>query len=151
MNKYTTPVLAILIASMAGLAAGQTSDIQPEPGVITADSPLYPVDKAFDSITKNQSEAAFERASEYATAETEEGRERAIQSLNNSIADAASSNQTQGLEKAESVLQQVKERTPDQANTGLDNAIENLGKAKKGELQPPEAQESRRGGDGINY
>lgn len=131
----TKPVLAVMIISLTGLTAGQAADnIEPEPGLIKADSPLYGLDKAFDSISKNQTEVAFERASEYAVAETPQAREKAIRQVNNSIAQVASNNTTEGLEKAKTVLQQVKDETPSRADPGLDQAIENLGKAQRGEL-----------------
>lgn len=132
-------VFGIALLLVTGFATAQTTDINPEPGIITADSPLYPVDKAFDGVTKSDGEVAFERASEYSVAQERNqtrARERAMRSLNNSIADVASSNKTKGLEKAEAVLQQVRERTPDQANQGLDKAISNIGKARNGNLKP---------------
>lgn len=132
-------VFAVSLLLVTGMAAAQSSEVSPEPGIITADSPLYGVDKAFDRVAKSEGEVMFERASEYSVAQEQnnsEAMERANRSLQNSIAEVASSNETEGLEKAEAVLKQVRNRTPEQANQGLDRAIENIGKARNGTLKP---------------
>jgi hypothetical protein len=154
MRRFS--VFAVCLLILSGLAVAQSSSVEPEPGIITASSPLYPVDVALDRVVKSDSGVAFERASEYSVAQESndsEAEERAMRQLNNSIARVASSNETQGLEKAEAVLKQVRERTPDQANKGLDKALSNIGKARNGTLKPedvgrPDDSEGRPEGSG---
>lgn len=138
MNKKA--VLMIAVISLAGFVTAQTvSDVEPNPGVIKAGSPFYSLDIAYDNAFKSDGEQVYERASEYSYAQERnrtEAMDRANKSLGNAISRVASSNETEGLEKAEAVLQQVKNRTPDQANAGIERALGNVQKARNGTLKP---------------
>lgn len=138
--KYKS-VLAISIVLLSGMALAQSNEVEPRPGIIGADSPLYGADVAIDNLVKEEGDIAYERASEYAVAQERNqtgAMERAERELNNSVARVASSNNTEGLGKAQAVLEQVRERTPDQANPGIDNAIQKVRNAKNKACMPPE-------------
>lgn len=132
--KYKV-ALALSVILLSGTAMAHsvelhsTDNIEPEPGVIGADSILYPIDLAYDSIALNQSERAFERASEMAVA-GEAGNadavKRAKKELNNTVSEIASSNETKGLEKAERVLEKVRGETDGRSNVGIGNAVDNI-------------------------
>lgn len=136
MKKILTTFLTLLL--LTGLTtAAQGEDVQPEPGVITASSPLYGVDKAADQAllavgAVDRGDIAFERASEVSQALEENETEAAEDAQNelNAVAQAATNESTQGLEKAEQVLKQVRERASEQSQMGLDEAIGNIEEAK---------------------
>lgn len=143
----------------SGMGLAQSAEINAEPGLIGAGSPLYGVDKAFDSATvavglRNQSDVVFERASEYAAAKESNNTnavERAERSFNNSVARVASNSSTEGLEKAEQILRTVQERTPDQADAGLEKALSNIqgAREKAGRTDSAGSQPEDRGMDRI--
>lgn len=139
--RYKT-ALAVSVVLLSGMAMAQTtSEVEPEPGVITASSPLYGIDVAYDNLVKEDGDIAFERASEYSVAQEKNqtrAMERAEKRLNNIVSKVASSNNTEALGKAQAVLEQVRERTPDQANEGLDNAIQKVRNAKNKACMPPQ-------------
>lgn len=126
--------LATIVAVVGGVASAQpATNIQPQPGLIGANSALYPIDTAVNSFSigiglQSEGDVAFERASEYSQA-VDRGKDaaadRALNNLNE-LAMNAGNNSTTGLDRAEQVLQQVRDRTPDAANQGLDNALENV-------------------------
>lgn len=127
--------LGLSLILLSGTAVAHSADlhnnhnVEPEPGIIGAGSALYVLDVAYDSVVLNQSEIAFERASEMAVA-GENGNtdavERAKTELNNTVSEIASSNETKGLEKAEMILEQVRGKTDGRSNVGIGNAIENI-------------------------
>lgn len=61
----------------------------------------------------------------------------------NEIAENASSNNTEGLAKAQAVLEALQQRTPDDADTGLATALEQLDRAQH---RGPDATPSREPG-----
>ena len=133
--------LAISVVLLSGMAMAQSAEVEPQPGIIGADSPLYGIDVAYDNLLKEDGDVAYERASEYAVAQDKNqtrAMERAEKQLNNTVAKVASSNNTEALGKAQAVLEQVRERTPDQANNGLDNAIQKVRNAKNKACMMPE-------------
>lgn len=137
--KYKS-ALAISVVLLSGMAVAQSAEVEPEPGIIGADSPLYGIDVAYDNAFKEDGAVAFERASEYSVAQENNqtrAMERAEKQLNNSVAKVASSNNTEALGKAQAVIEQVRQRTPDQANKGLDNAIQKTRNAKNKACMPP--------------
>lgn len=133
--------LAISVVLLSGMAMAQSAEVEPQPGIIGADSPLYGIDVAYDNLLKEDGDIAYERASEYAVAQEKNqtrAMERAEKQLNNTVSKVASSNNTEALGKAQAVLEQVRERTPDQANKGLDNAIQKVRNAKNKACMPPQ-------------
>jgi hypothetical protein len=138
--KYKS-ALAISVVLLSGMAMAQSVEVEPRPGIIGADSPLYGIDVAYDNLLKEDGDVAYERASEYAVAQEKNqirAMERAEEQLNNTVAKVASSNNSEALGKAESVLEQVRESTPNLSSSGLDNAIQKVRNAKNKACMPPE-------------
>lgn len=136
-------LMVSLILSVGLVSAQSMDDVEPRPGLITADSVFYPVDKALDGVMSSEDEVAFERASEYAVAvERNQSRamERANRSLGEVVSRTASSNETEGFEKAQSVLEQVRERNGEMSNEGLDNAIRGLEEKSRRACVPKEEE-----------
>jgi len=136
-QKFAVATTLLVLISGSALAASP-EDVETSPGLVSASSPLYDLDVAFDNAAvqaglTDPGDVAFERASE--VSQTYENNrsmdaENALNNLN-SIAEAASSNSTSGLDKAQAVLNQVRERVPEQARSGIDNALGNIERAKR--------------------
>jgi hypothetical protein len=113
-------------------------EVRPEPGLIgPEDGPLWQIDKTWDSLTKNPGEIAAERASEAQVNIENNNTEAAEKAVNatNQILEVANKNYSSGLQRAEVILLQVRERAPEQAREGLDNALNNVRDAQNRE--PP--------------
>lgn len=127
--KLLATLSAILLIS--GFASAQALDIQPEPGFISADSPVYGIDIAVDNAlvnigAVNPADVAFERASEAVTANNSENRNRALEELRQNVQRVEGNSSLRGLARAEQVLERNLEKTPDQADKGLENALSNI-------------------------
>lgn len=137
----------ILLATAILFAATGTAQsiVTPNPGLIQPGGSLYGWDMALDNIAvglglKDPGQVAFERASEASIA-LETGNttlaKTALDDLNETVA-LATSNSTQGLEKARSILQSVQEKVPEEADVGLNQALTAIEQAKQRvPAQPP--------------
>jgi len=133
-----TTVLALMMGSVASAHSSMAQDVNPEPGIIDASNPtLYAADVAFDNAAvqlglRNQGDVAFERASEVSVAVEGNNSAAVNRSLRelNSVASAATGNST-GLAKAEQVLSQVRQRVPEEARKGIDEALGNVRSAQE--------------------
>jgi hypothetical protein len=131
-----TIVLTVLIALSAAGAAQQT--VEANPGMIQADSPLYGLDRNTDNVMigiglQDPAKVAYERASEMKDL-TDRGKAntkvfRTAQDSLNSVAARASNESLTRLQKAQSVLQEVKANVPQQAQPGINNALDNVHRA----------------------
>lgn len=141
------------------IAAGTTAQTQKpstQPGIITADSTLYPADLAADQAAlalglTSTGSIAYERASEAATAvqrNQSEAAQRALDELN-AVAQVATRNDTEGLEKAAAVLNAVQEETPDAADQGLSSALDAIQKAKERKPATPGDAPGTNNNDGV--
>ena len=147
---------SLLLASLIlviGFSAAQpsSSTIDAEPGLVKAGGLAYGLDVAWDNAMqtvglKSPGEVAYERASELAVAKernSSRARVRATEQLNEAVSEADNSDKAQ-LEKAESVLNNVSARVPEDAQQGVQNALKNVERAKQ---RVPEALTAdRRGG-----
>lgn len=131
----------ILLTGLGAAHSGNDSDVASDPGLVKPGSPLYGAEVAVEDALVgtplvNPGRTAFERASEMKHARERglnKSFDRAEKSLNR-VSEVASSRDASGLAQAEMVLHQVKEMTPESADSGLDKALENLGKAKEREF-----------------
>lgn len=124
--KRTTPLLVLVL--LAAPAAAQTTQ-DARPGLITADSPLYGLDLALDNALKPPGERAHERASEAlvaAEANDTQALDRAVTALNQTVAQVNGISDADGLANVEQILQEVKERVPEEAQPGIDTALDNV-------------------------
>lgn len=131
MHRFIPVALTIILLS--GFAAAQTTDLDRGPGMIAPDSPLYGLETAFDNAAvsiglKSAGGVAQERAAE-ARKMAEKGdynaAEKAIRQMS-TVAQQARSEDTEGLEKAESVLQELRADAPEEAQQGLQAALDNV-------------------------
>lgn len=129
---------AFLSSSAVAFASHQDASVDPQPGLVDASNPLlYAADTAVDNAAvqlglRDSGNVAFERASEVSVAvegNNSEAVNRSLRELND-VAEAATGNST-GLAKAESVLTQVRERVPKEAQFGIDNALSNIERAQE--------------------
>lgn len=105
---------------------------------ITPDSPMYGVDVAIDNAFVDEGQIVHERASEMKKMQEEnktEALEKAQQDMERVTERIRNreqiNNRTKtGLENAEMVLEQVRENAPEEAQVGLDTALENVRNAK---------------------
>ncbi|WP_226005999.1 hypothetical protein [Natrinema salinisoli] len=143
-------VCGVVLVLAAG-AAGQTTsnstiddDADPRPGLINADSPLYGLDVALDTVwisvgVKRASSVVEERAWE-ALAAAEDGDTAAAEQaavdasrfaqVAHSVNDDGSNPQRQ-LRDAETLLREVRDRVPAEAHDGLDTAINQVMQAQQ--------------------
>jgi len=132
-------VLGLTLVLFAGFSAAQTqnSTVDPDPGLVKADSPIYGLEVAFDNALASAgvvsaADVAFERASEVSVAEDRNNTEavrRAARQFNEA-AERADNSQKSRLEQAEQVLNNVSERVPEEASFGISTALENVERAK---------------------
>lgn len=141
-------VVGVLLAAI-GMAAAQQTEVESNPGMITAESPFYVVDVALDNAAvdvglKPPGDVVHERASEALAAADQNDTESVDRALNemNRVAQAATANDTAGLEKAQAVLEAVIERTPDDAGVGVETALEQIERAQN---RVPDAQPGNAG------
>lgn len=130
--------IGLSLLLLTGLGATQTAEnVDLDPGLVAPGDVLYPVEQEFDIFPMNPGEMAHEKASEMVVAEEKnltEARESARKQLNKALFKSTDnpSNQTvMGLEKAQSVLEQNVNETPEQANQGLKIALEGVKNAKE--------------------
>lgn len=130
--KRTLLYTGVLLLFTANVAAA--SPVEADPGLIEADSPLYPADVFLDDLLKKPpGEVAHERASEAlvaAEANDTAALDRAVTEVDRVAARTNGVEAADGLQQAQQLLQEAKERTPDEADSGLDTALENVEKAK---------------------
>jgi hypothetical protein len=129
--------VAGLVLFTAATAAQTQTEVDPDPGLVKADSPIYNLDVAVDSwragvLPGYSGEVAYERASEVYVAE-ERGNEDAFTKAETALqqtAEQANKNDAEGLQKAEQVLLQVENRTPEQAQQGIQQALDSVRQAQ---------------------
>lgn len=133
MRKPLTIFLTALL--LTGIAAAQDNSDTVGPGLIGPDHPLYPlentvIDPAQQAIgLKSAAEIAQERAAEAQQASRQGNMDAANQALTQfenvrqQIADAAD---TEGLNKAADILEELREETPKEADQGLNTALDNV-------------------------
>lgn len=129
-TRLTTILSVFLLFSAAG--AAQTT-VDTNPGLITADSPLYELDVALDQVLKSPGERAHERASEALVAQEAnltDSRDRALAALNQTAGQANGLRDGTGLENAQALLTELKEQVPVEAQQGLQTAIDAVIEAK---------------------
>lgn len=131
MNRTLVFTGFFMLIAAAGTA--QPANVDADPGVIGPDHPLYNTEIILDTSLVNAGvkppgDVVHERASEalIATeANDSQARDRALAEMNR-VAQVATGDEEQALGKAEAVLQEVKDRTPDEAAAGVDTAIESV-------------------------
>lgn len=130
--QRTTTLFTVFILVTAGGAAQTPTET--DPGFITADSPLYGLDVAFDEVVKPPGAVAHERASEAlvaAEANMTDARDRALHALNRTVRRANGVEHVDGLDNAAQVLTELQDQVPENAQPGIDTALENIAKAKQ--------------------
>lgn len=127
--------LAAVLVLLSASVSGATTEVDPEPGLMTAGSPLHGWDVAFDealSLTpvSDPGDVAFERASEMMVAERRnntEAFEKAAAGLNRTV-ERASERHRDGLVRAASVLESV--NVSEEARQGISTALEQVRRAQ---------------------
>ena len=160
VKQVSAVVAAVLAAS--GVAAAHSghnhaAPVDPDPGVISASSPVYGLDVAADRVmvgfgVVDRGAVAFERASEVSAAVdagNDEARERAESDLN-AVASAATNTSTSGLAKAQAVLEAVQDRAPDEADDGLSQALDEIEAAQQRQPDDPMDQSPERPAGNMN-
>lgn len=130
---FLAAVLVLFSASVSGASAG----VEPEPGLMTAGSPIYDIDVAVDQVLMltplmDPGEVAFERASEMVVAQQRNNSEafrKASNRLNRTV-DSASRRHREGLSKAAGVLESVNASVPVEAQKGIQNALSQVRRAQ---------------------
>ena len=148
---------SVLLASLilfVGVSAAQPSNssIDGDPGLVKAGGLAYGLDVAWDNAMqtvgfKSPGEVAYERASEVAVARERNNTRasgKALDRFSEAVSEADNQDKRQ-LERAEAVLRNVSERVPEEASQGIQNALQNVERAKN---RVPEEMtvEGRRGG-----
>jgi len=129
--------LAAVLVLLSASVSGATTEVDPEPGLMTAGSPLHGWDVAFDealSLTpvSDPGDVAFERASEMMVAEkrnNSEAFEKAGAGLNRTV-ERASERHRDGLVRAASVLESVNTIVSAEAQSGVQNALSQVRRAQ---------------------
>lgn len=158
MKRYVI-LIAFLLTITVGLAGAQganetgNSDRIANTGLFTPDSALYGLDTAWDNAgmavgLKRAGDVAKERAAE-AQAMAEKGdyesAQKAMDKMN-SVAKRAKEEESEDIRQAESVLQGVIDDAPEEAQQGLQTAMENIQKNRPDNRGGPEEREpSERG------
>lgn len=132
-----TLLLSGMVLLLTTIGTAQTT-VDQRPGLIGAGSPLYGIDLAADKAfvdwgITDPGTVAHERASEALDASEEgndEARDRALNGLNE-ITENASSNNTADLAKAQAVLEELQQRVPDEAEAGLETAMDAVAQAQE--------------------
>ncbi|ELY83676.1 hypothetical protein [Natrinema altunense] len=130
---FLAAALVLFSASVSGASAG----VEPEPGLMTAGSPIYGLDIAVDQVLMvtplmDPGDVAFERASEMVVAQqrnNSEAFEKASSQLNRTV-DSADRRHRQGLSKAAGVLESVNASLPAEAQSGIQNALSQVRRAQ---------------------
>lgn len=115
--------------------AAAATDVSP--GLIGPGHPLYEVDVLMDDVTtgvlKPPGAVAHERASEaFVAAESNNtvGMDRALTELEQVANRTNGVDDAEGLQKAEAVLLDLRDRVPEQATFGIDTALESVTRAQ---------------------
>ena len=127
--------LAAVLVLLSASVSGATTEVDPEPGLMTAGSPLHGLDVAFDEAlaltpVSDPGDVAFERASEMMVAERRNNTdafEKAAAGLNRTV-ERASERHRDGLVKAASVLESV--NVSEEARQGIQNALGQVRRAQ---------------------
>lgn len=136
--KRLITITAIFLFLVGFTAANAHGSLDVGPGMIGADHPLYGLETAWDNAAisiglKKAGEVAQERAAEAQAAmerNNSQAAARAAQEMSN-VAAVASSDDTEGLQKAEAVLQEVIANAPQEAQEGLQTALQNVQQARE--------------------
>lgn len=132
MNKFI--VTAAVALFMVSPALGQTEEVEcPTDFIGPGAGPLWEVDKAVDNAVSNPGDVARERAAEACNAvknNNENNAQKAVEAHNRAAA-RASERDTEGLQKAERILEGVRSKVPGQAaDAGIGKALSEIGRAK---------------------
>lgn len=122
-------ILSAVLMFVPNAAAAAHTD----PGMIGPDHPLYESDVMLDNVLKPPGDLAHERASEafMAAEENNSGAmDRALTDLEQVANRTNGAEAGDGLQKAEQVLLDLRDRVPEQATFGIDTALESVNKAK---------------------
>ncbi|MDY6768629.1 MAG: hypothetical protein SVW02_00800, partial [Candidatus Nanohaloarchaea archaeon] len=130
-------ILALIGLLIASAGAAQTR-LDVGPGIIGPISPLYGLEVAWDNAAMGigiakPGNVAQERAAEARAAiqrNNSEAAQRAAKNMN-SVTKRATSGDTQGLQKAASILQDVMANVPAEAQQSLQTAVENVERARE--------------------
>lgn len=132
MRLLTFSVIALLLTGVA-TANGGHGDLDVGPGTVAPDSSMYGIELAMDNAAlwmgfakpgKIAQERAAE-ASEMAEKGNYQAAQKAIDNMNK-VAKRATTTDTEGLHKAQEVLEAVMQNAPEEAHDGLRTAIDNL-------------------------
>jgi len=136
--KLKILALAVVMFTAVSTAQSGDADVDPDPGLVKADSPLYGLEVAVDNAfvtagLASPGEVAFERASEAAVARDRNNTRATVNALDrfNSAVNKSNNRDLENLQRAESILSNVSEVFPDQAEYGISTALENLESAKQ--------------------
>lgn len=137
-----TALLTAMMILISASASGATTEVNPEPGLMTAGSPLYGLDVAFDRVSvatpfRDQGDVASERASEMVVAQRRNNTQafdRAADQLNRTV-EAADRRHSDGLTKAAVVLESVNASVPEEAQEGIATALEQVSRAQNRSAQ----------------
>ena len=135
-------VLGGILLFLAAIGAAETEqlddDVDPRPGLITADSSLWTLDVAMDNALvavglRSTGEVVHKRASEAvvaAEANDTAAIERAVEEAHKT-ARTAHSGSGDGLEHAEHLLLEVRDRSSEDAHDGIDHALSEVMQAQE--------------------
>ncbi|MCU4754508.1 hypothetical protein OB919_21485 [Halobacteria archaeon AArc-curdl1] len=131
--KYYIFVVSLLLLIGFTVATNQTTSVEPEPGLIKADSPIYNWKLAFDNIRlslglADPGELAHQRTSEAVTA-YERGNSQAAESALdnlNEILESTDQTHSDQLNQASQLLTGVNASTPSEAEHGVETALRAL-------------------------
>jgi hypothetical protein len=144
LNLYARSTVVLVAAVLVSGAATAQTPANPETksGVVPAHSPLYGADVVLDEFlvdtgVKPPGQVVHERASEASAAHEvnrTDARDRALQDMQRVAQVANGMENGTGLAKAEAVLQTVKDRAPEQAQPGVQQAIDSIITAKNRDI-----------------
>jgi hypothetical protein len=128
-----TLILAAITVVLIAPAAAQTQT-ETTPGLIGPGSALHQFDVSLDTTliqwgVKPPGDVAAERASEAMIATEQnltEARSRALNGLDEAVRRANGVDDKTGLNKAQALLEDLQATTPDEANKGLQTALDNI-------------------------
>lgn len=136
MKKLST--ILLIAVTLTGFAAAQSNNTQVEinydTGLIGADHPLYFLETSVTDPIRNSigltsyGEIARERAAEAKKAARNglrQAQQNALQNFEAARKNAENAGDVEPLQQAEIILKEVKSFTPEQADQGLTNAIDN--------------------------
>lgn len=131
--------IALILTLLFGVAsANNHGDLDVGPGLIGSDSPLYGLEVAWDNAAvdiglKKAGGVAQERAAEAKAAADKGNHDAAARAANemSKVAQKARSDDTERLQKAETVLQEVMANAPAEAQEGLQTALDSVRNARE--------------------